>query len=257
MDLGHKGKTVIVTGGSKGIGTGICEVFAKEGANLVIHYHSNPEASEAFRDSLESKYNIRAICVQGDVGNEEDVLRIFDEAEKAFSRLDVLVNNAGRGRSTDFWNISLEEWNQGLNDNLTGQFLMSREFARRMVPDRKRGWIVNILSKASMTSTTKGRVCYVSNKAGEVGLTHSMAVDLTEYGIHVNGVMPGFVLGTNLQRQRDNEPELYEERIQRVPLKRIGEPWEIGTMVAFLASEQCALAVGTCVDMTGGLLLGF
>ncbi len=257
MELGHSEKTVIVTGGAKGIGAGICEVFAKEGANLVINYHSNPESANAFGNFLKDKYGIGAICVQGDIGNEDDVVRIYDEAEKGFGRLDVLVNNAGRGYSTDFWNISLEVWNQHLNDNLTGQFLMSREFARRMVPHNRRGWIVNILSKASISSTTKGRVCYVCNKAGEVGLTHAMAVDLTEYGIHVNGVMPGFVLGSNLEKQRDNQPEVYEKRIQRVPLKRIGKPWEIGNMVAFLASEQCELAVGTVVDMTGGLLLGF
>lgn len=257
MDLGHREKTVIVTGGAKGIGTGICEVFAKEGANLVINYHSSPEAANAFGASLKEKYGVGVICVQGDIGSEEDVVRIYDEAEKAFGRLDVLVNNAGRGYSTDFWDISLEVWNQHLNDNLTGQFLMSREFARRMVPRHRRGWIVNILSKASMTSTTKGRVCYASNKAGEVGLTHAMAVDLTEYGIHVNGVMPGFVLGSNLKNQRDHQPEVFEQRIQRVPLKRIGEPWELGNMVAFLASDQCALAVGTVVDMTGGLLLGY
>lgn len=168
-----------------------------------------------------------------------------------------MVNNAGRGYSIDFRETTLEQWNQALNDNLTGQFLMSREFARRVVPTGRRGWIVNILSKASMTSTTKGRVCYVANKAGEVGLTHSMAVDLTGHGIHVNGVMPGFVLANTLLSQREHNPEEFARRVERVPIKRVGEPWEIGNMVAFLASEQCQLAVGTVVDMTGGLLLGF
>ena len=151
----------------------------------------------------------------------------------------------------------MEDWNRCLNDNLTGQFLMSREFARRAIPAERKGWIVNILSKASVSSTTKGRVCYVANKAGELGLTHAMAVDLTTHGIRVNGVMPGFVMASTMRRQLERDPEDFARRVGRVPIGRPGEPWEIGTMVAFLSSEKCELAVGACVDMTGGLLLGF
>lgn len=257
MDLGHRGKTVIVSGGSKGIGAGICEVFAQEGARLVINYHSNPAPAETLSQKLQSEYGCEVVLVKGDVGCEEDVARIFDAARNAFGQIDILVNNAGRGCSVDFRETTLEQWNQCLNDNLTGQFLMSREFARRVVPTGRKGWIVNVLSKASMTSTTRGRACYVSNKAGELGLTHAMAVDLTELGIHVNGVMPGFVMANTLLQQSKENPAEFQRRVERVPLKRVGAPWEIGTMVAFLASEKCALAVGSVVDLTGGLLLGF
>ena len=99
MDLGHKGKTVIITGGAKGIGAGISEVFAQEGANLVINYHSNQESAAAFADSLKAKYAVSVVLVQGDVGKEQDVTRIFDCAEEHYGRIDVLVNNAGRGVS--------------------------------------------------------------------------------------------------------------------------------------------------------------
>ena len=256
MDLGHKGKTVIISGGSKGIGAGICQVFAQEGANLVINYHSNKETCLKLADRLSEEYGVKTAIVQGDVGKEKDVSAIFDCAMEHFGQVDILVNNAGRGVSKNFTDITLEDWNQCLNDNLTGQFLMSREFARRVIPTKRKGWIVNILSKASCTSTTKGRVCYVCNKAGETGLTHSMAVDLTGYGIHVNGVMPGFVMANTLKTQYETNREEFDRRVERGPLKRVGEPWEIGTMVAFLASEKCELAVGTWVDMTGGLLLG-
>lgn len=257
MDLGHRGKTVIITGGSKGIGAGISEVFAQEGANLVINYHRNKEEAQALADRLTKDYECKAAIVSGDVGCEADVARIFDFALETYGQLDVLVNNAGRGGTIPFTEITLEQWNQCLNDNLTGQFLMSREFARRLIPTGRKGAIVNILSKASVTSTTKGRVCYVCNKAGETGLTHAMAVDLTQYGIHVNGVMPGFVMANTLKTQFETNKEEFNRRIDRVPIKRVGEPWEIGTMVAFLASDKCELAVGTCVDMTGGLLLGY
>lgn len=256
MDLGLKNKTVIITGGSKGIGAGISEVFAQEGANLIINYHSNKEEAETLSSMLIEKYGVQVKLIKGDVGSEEDVSKIFDCADE-LGGADVLVNNAGRGLTCFFPDMTLEQWNQGLNDNLTGQFLMSREFARRIIPKEKKGSIINILSKATMTSTTKGRVSYVSNKAGELGLTHSMAVDLTEHGIRVNGVMPGFVMAHSLKYAYENNREEFNTRIARVPLKRCGEPWEIGTMVAFLASDKCDLAVGTCVDMTGGLLLGY
>ena len=166
MDLNLKDKTVIVTGGSKGIGAGICEVFAQEGSNLVINYHSDAAPAEKMCRDFAEKYGIKAVCVKGNVGSEEDVKTIFDTAEEAFGTVDVLVNNAGRGGTVLVQNMTLEQWNASLNDNLTGQFLLSREFARRIIPTGQAGSIVNILSKASMTSTTKGRVAYVPNKAG-------------------------------------------------------------------------------------------
>lgn len=257
MDLNLKGKTVIVTGSSKGIGAGIAEVFAQEGSNVVINYHSNAAPAEEMVKRFEEEYGVKSIAVKGDVGNEESVAAIFDAAEGAFGTVDILVNNAGRGADALLQDVSLDLWNSVLNDNLTGQFLMAREFARRIIPTKKPGWIVNVLSKASLSSTTQGRSCYVANKAGEWGLTHAMAVDLTQYNIHVNGVMPGFVLAHTLLEQQENNQEEFQRRIDRVPIKRVGQPWEIGTMVAFLASDKCQLAVGSVMDMTGGLLLGY
>ncbi len=257
MDLGLEGKVVIVTGGSKGIGAGISEVFAREGAKVVINYHSDLSVAETLQQDLRSKYNAQTALVKGDVSNESDVTAMFDMAEKTFGTVDILINNAGRGYTCAFQDITLDAWNQQLKDNLTGQFLMSREFARRIIPTGNKGWIVNICSKASLSSTSKGRATYVANKAGEWGLTHALAVDLTQYGIHVNGLMPGFVMAKTVKEHLEKDPAEFERRVQRVPIKRVGQPWEIGNMAAFLASEQCELAVGTVVDMTGGLLLGF
>jgi NAD(P)-dependent dehydrogenase (short-subunit alcohol dehydrogenase family) len=254
MDLNLRGKTVIVTGGSKGIGSGISEVFAQEGANVVINYRSDAEGSQAFSRNLSDRYDCQTIAVQGDVGNEEDVVRIFDQTMEAFGQLDILVNNAGKGIAKMIWDITLEDWHQAYNDNLTGMFLMSREFARRQIAAKRPGKIVNVLSKASLTTTTPGRACYVANKTGEMGLTKQLAVDLTPYGIHVNGVMPGFVRSSMTDRSK---PEDLERRIARVPIKRLGEPNEIGYMVAYLASDKAVLNVGSIVDVTGGLLLGF
>ncbi|MEA4895091.1 MAG: SDR family oxidoreductase [Oscillospiraceae bacterium] len=254
MDLGFNGKTVVITGGTKGIGGGISEVFAEEGGNLIINYRSDPEGSETFIQSLRDKYNVAAYGVQGDVSKPEDVLRIFDFAEEKFGQLDVLINNAGGGKTTMIWDITLEEWNDALRNNVTGMFMMSQEYAKRMIAKGRKGYIVNLLSKASLTTTTKGRACYVTNKAAEMGLTKQLAVDLVDKGIIVNGIMPGSVRNQMMSKWTEEE---IAARVKRCPTGRLGEPYEFGKMVAFLASEQNQLSVGAPVDYTGGMMLGF
>lgn len=255
MDLGFKGKTVIITGGTKGIGSGITEVFAEEGANLIVDYRSNRDnSSENFIAEIAKKYNVEAYGIQADVSVPENIKKIFDFAEEKFGRIDVLINNAGSGKTTMIEDISLEEWNEALANNVTAQFLMCQEFAKRILAANKKGYIVNLLSKASLTTTTKGRACYVTNKAAEMGLTKQLAVDLSDRGIIVNGIMPGSVMN---QMMSEYTPEQLEARAQRSPIKRLGQPYEFGKMVAFLASEQNTLSVGAPVDNTGGMMLGF
>ncbi len=254
MDLGFHGKTVIVTGGTKGIGSGITEVFAEEGADLIVDYRSDKEGSEAFIQSMRDKYHARIFGVQADVSKPDDVMRIFDFAEETFGHLDVLINNAGGGITTMIWDISLEEWKESLDNNVTGMFMMCKEFAKRMIAKEHKGYIVNVLSKASLTTTTKGRACYVTNKAAEMGLTKQLAVDLIDKGIIVNGIMPGSVMNKMMSKWTKEE---MQARIKRCPTGRLGQPYEFGKMVAFLASEQNQLSVGAPVDYTGGMMLGF
>lgn len=253
MDFGFKDKTVIITGGTKGIGSGISEVFAEEGANLIVDYRSDEKGSEAFIQTLRDRFGANCYGIQADVSKPEDVKRIFDFAEQKFGRLDILVNNAGGAPMNMIWDISLEEWKNALDNNLTGMFMMSKEFAIRLMAVPKGGRIVNLLSKASLTTTTKGHGSYVVNKTAEMGLTKQLAVDLTDKGIIVNGIMPGTVKN---QKYVEGSPQA-EARLKRLPMGRYGEPYEFGKMVAFLASEQCQLAVGAVIDFTGGMMLGF
>jgi NAD(P)-dependent dehydrogenase (short-subunit alcohol dehydrogenase family) len=254
MDLGYHGKTVIITGGTKGIGSGISTVFAQEGANLIIDYRSNPEQGEGFVKNLVDTYGVEAYAIQADVSKPEDIVRIFDFAEEKFGRLDVLVNNAGSGKTTLTWDISLEEWNECLANNVTGQFLMSREFARRNMAKGKGGHIVNLLSKASVSTTTKGRAGYVTNKHAELGLTRQLAVDLTDKGFIVCGIMPGSVENTMMSTWTDEQKAA---RAKRCPLGRLTQPIEFGYYVAFLASDKNTTAIGCGADATAGMLLGF
>ena len=257
MDLGFKGKTAIITGGAKGIGSGITEVFVEEGANVICDYRSNPEYCEEFIEGLRKKYpGAQIYGVQGDVSKPEDVNKIFDFAMEKFGSLDILVNNAGNPGAglKMIWEIPLDEWNYNIDNNMTGMFLMSTEFVRRLLAAEKGGRIVNLLSKASLTTTTKGRMMYVTNKTAQMGLTKQLAVDLTDKGIICNGVMPGTVANS---RTPDESDPRYQARLKRLPMGRYGTPVEFGKMVAFLASEQCQLAVGAVIDFTGGMMLGF
>ena len=203
---------------------------------------------------MDASYGSNCFYAPVECGDEESVTRLFDAAEEHFGdSVQILCNNAGvTGPSGTMPEISTENWNRFISGHMTGCFFMSREFARRLIPTGKPGWIVNTLSKASLSSASKGSLCVVANKAAMWGMTHAMAVDLTDHNIHVNGVMPGYV-----NNGRDGDPERLKRRLERVPIHRMGEPIEIGNMVAYLASDQCQLAVGTAVDLTGGLLLGF
>ena len=227
MDLQFKGKTAIITGGAKGIGSGITEVFVEEGANVICDYRSDPEYCENFIQGLRDKYpGANIYGVQADVSKPDDVNRIFDFAVEKFGRLDILVNNAGgtAHRQDQLINeIPLTEWNDMINNNMTGMFLMSTEFARRLMAE---------------------------NKCGRI------AVDLTDKGIICNGIMPGSVRNQKTAGVPDTDPKR-QERLKRLPMGRFGEPYEFGKMVAFLASEQCQLAVGAVIDFTGGMMLGF
>ena len=256
MDLGFKGKTVVITGGTKGIGSGISEVFAMEGANLIIDYRSNKDnSSEAFIQGLREKYNVKAFGIMQDLADPNCAKNIFDFAIEQFGRIDVLINNAGgSNESKEIQDITLEEWNTALINNVTQYYLMGSEFAKRLIASKQKGSIVNVLSKASMTTTTKGRACYVTNKTAQMGLTKQMAVDLSQYGIIVNGIMPGSVMN---QRMAKRDEEYMAERVKRMPLGKINDPIEIGYYVAFLASEKNQVAVGAPCDATGGMLLGF
>lgn len=259
MDLGFKGKTAIVTGGTRGVGGGISEIFAREGANVVMDDLGNPEESEAYAAQLQEKYGVKAVFVSGDISNPDDVKNVFDTAERETGSIDILVNCAGlTGPSTNgvVPELTVETFKRNLDVNLVGTFMMTTEFVTRLLAAEKGGRIVNILSKAAMSTTTKGHTCLTVTKAGLMGFTKQLAVDLTDKGIIVNGIMPGSAKNSRFKGTPEElaDPKT-QARLKRLPMGRFAEPTEIGQMVAFLASDQCQLAVGSIVDATGGLLL--
>lgn len=253
MDLGLQGKVAIVTGGAKGIGTGICRVLADEGVKVVVNNHSDDEQSRAFCSALAK--NAQVLSVQGDVSREEDVARMFRTAQDAFGPVDILVNNAGVTNGYAVDTMTLTEWQRVMDVNLTGMFLMCREMVRACRAANAPGAIVNVLSKAAVSSTTKERTAYNASKAGGLGFTKALAGEVIGDGIRVNGVLPGFVKNSQTERLLAVDFAGMEARRKRLPTQEFGLPEDIGVMVAMLASPRCKLAIGSIVDMTGGLLL--
>lgn len=251
MDLGLSGKVAIVTGGAKGIGAAISECLAQEGAKLVVCYRSDPERCETFIESLRERFGAQCIGVRGDLSSMETVERIYGETERAFGLPDILVNNAGGAKTTALVDISLEEWQQSLDGNVTAMMYMSREFAKRLLAAEKPGRIVNVLSKVAISATSQSRACYITNKTAELGLTRQLALELAPHEIIVNGVLPGLVI-TDINRNMPNLPD----KIRRMPRKRPIQPSEIADTVVYLASKRAESMVASIVDCSGGLLLG-
>lgn len=261
MDLGLSNKTVLVTGGAKGIGSGISRAFALEDANVVVNFRSDPAQAAAFAAELDALGKGKIITVQGDVSREADAHRVFSEAAAAFSRVDVLVNNAGMVQleTVEIKDMTLEYYETMVRNNTSSMFLMCREMVRHTLERGGRSHIINVLSKASLSSTSPGQTHYVTSKAGNMGFTKSLAAEVTKYNIHVNGIMPGFVRNNHFNRLEREDPAAYEKEMETVklrsPLGRIAEPIDMGYMCAMLASDKTSFAVGACIDLTGGRLL--
>lgn len=254
MDLGLADKTVLITGGSMGMGAVFAEFFAKEGANLVINYIIQPETAQELQKKLVDEYHVRAISVCADVTDEGQVDALIRMAVEEFGKLDVLVNNAGIWPTTDFLDISLEEWKKVIDVNLTGAFICSKAACRQFVKQGNGGHIVNINSKSGISVTSGGHAHYASSKGGITLLTKAVAREVSQYGIIVNCVVPGMVATTMNEKER-SDPKMLEYYLKRLPMGRFSKPEDIANAVLFLASDKAYFTTGSIFDVTGGLLL--
>lgn len=252
LDLGLKDKTVLVTGGYRGLGKAICRSLAGEGAKVAINQRRSPEEAEALARQLEAVFGVEAASIAGDVSNEHDVAAMFDQAEEQLGPVDALVNNAAYcpvGATVD---LSVEEYQRALNVNMTGTFLCSREMVRRLLAAGRRGKIVNISSQAAFRGSQSGKTAYDSSKAGIVGFTISLGLEMARHGINVNCVAPGLMYTEMLAQAIDADPEKYS---RRVPLGRIGQTKEIADVAVFLCSDRASYMTGATVDVSGGLAM--
>lgn len=254
MDLGLKGKTVLVTGGGAGLGAGICEVFAQEGANIVVNYIIDEPGVLKFVDSLSQRYGGTHTAMYGDITRDEDIDRMIQESVDKYGHLDVVVNNAGIWPTTMIEDMTDAEWRKVIDVNLTGPFMISKRACVYYKKAGIRGRIVNVTSKSAYAVNTPAHAHYVSAKGGLNLLTKALAREFSPYGIIVNGVIPGMVR-TPLNEDKLSKPEIMASYVERIPSGRISTAQEVGYTVAFLASAKGDFINGTCVDVTGGMLI--
>jgi len=252
MDLNLRDKVALVTGGSRGLGKAICLSLAAEGAKVAVNYRRTADKAQAVVDEIKNEYRLEAVAVGGDVSQEADVLSIFRQVEEKFSQIDILINNAAVCPTCPVKDMSEQMWTETIEVNLTGTFLTSRQFVKRLLEAGRGGRIVNIVSQAAFRGSTTGHAPYDASKGGIVSFTIALAREVAKQGIAVNAVAPGIILTKMVAKVLKTNKEKY---LNRIPLHRIAEPKEVADVVTFLASERAGYMTGATVDISGGMLM--
>jgi glucose 1-dehydrogenase len=246
-----KGKIAIVTGGNSGIGQSIVLELAKQGANIVIDYVCHPEATEALERQVVGLGD-QAIGVKADVSKVAELQRLIDAAVKNFSRLDIMVNNAGVETRTSVLDTTEKEYDKVLAINLKSAFFGIQLAARQMIKQGDGGRIINITS-VHEDWPMPGNTAYCLSKGGMRMLTRTAGIELAPHKILVVGVGPGAVMTPiNLSTMKD--PALMQKLNAAIPLGRMAQPEEIGSVVAFLAGEGASYITATTIFADGGIM---
>jgi len=240
-------RTVIITGGSRGIGKAISTRFAKEGYNIVINYVSNDEAANSLKDELIKKYNVNVLLVKGDVSKDEDVKNLINKTIEEFKTINVLVNNAGIAIDKPFLDKTSEDFKNVLNTNLIGPFLTSK-YAYNYLINADNASIINISSTNGIDTLYSESIDYDASKAGLISLTKNLSTVFAPM-VRVNSVAPGWVK-TEMNSSLDKEFMKDEE--DKILLNRFAEPEEIANVVYFLASKDASYINGEVIIVDGG-----
>ena len=240
-------RIVVVTGATRGIGKAIAEAFLKAEAYVVCIYAGNTVAAKQFEQE-NSHFSSRFELVQCDVSNETEVQQFFSNLEVKFESMDILVNNAGVRRDSVLALMTSADWNKVIDTNLSGTFLMCKQAVLLMMKN-KFGRIVNITSPVSYLGFA-GQANYAASKAGQIGLTKTLAKETAKKKITVNCVSPGFIATDFIN---DLSVEQVSNYKKMVPMRRFGTPKEIAESVLFLASHRAAYITGAVLEINGGL----
>jgi 3-oxoacyl-[acyl-carrier protein] reductase len=242
-----KGQTVIITGGTRGIGKAIAESFLKAGARVVVTYSTNETATTQFRqDNTQFAQNIDVQKL--DVSKYEEVEKFFKYIDTKYGGFEVLVNNAGIRKDSVLAMMRESDWHDVLNVNLSGVFYMCK-FAVRILMRKRYGRIINI-SSVMERYAFEGQANYAASKAGLTALTRSLSKELASRGITANCVSPGFI---DTELIRDLPDKLRESYLTRIPAKRFGSSEEVAACVLFLASKEASYVTGSTLEASGGL----
>lgn len=253
-----RGQTALVTGANTGIGAAIARALAAAGAAVGVNYRSDPEATESLLRDIH-KAGGKAVGLEGDVSREEDVHDMFGRFADACGRIDILVANAGTQQDAAVTNMTLEQWRTVLEVNLTGQFLCVREAIRRflaqgMAPASRANGKIICISSVHEVIPWAGHVNYAASKGGLMLMMKSVAQEVAERKIRVNGIAPG-AIKTKINEKEWSTPEAAQKLLKLIPYGRIGEPEDVAEAAVWLASDRSDYVTGTTLFVDGGMTL--
>ncbi len=246
------GKKALITGSDSGIGQATAVEFAKEGADVVVHYLDDAEGADRTREAVEAAGR-RSVVVQCDVSDERQVDAMFDRAEQDLGTLDILMNNAGVDASgKQVADLPTDVWDRAIRVNLYGYFFCCRRFARLRTAAGGGGKLINV-SSVHEDVPNAGGADYDCSKGAIRMLTRTLSLELAPLRINVNSLAPGMVL-TPFNQAAIDDPTLLDEQVQSIPWKRAAEPAEIARLAVFLASSDADYVTGATYVMDGGLM---
>ncbi|HBH0274996.1 TPA: SDR family oxidoreductase [Clostridioides difficile] len=244
-----KKKTVLITGGARGIGKAMSKAFAKEGYNVLVNFNkSENEAKELYTILNEKNFSVKLF--KANISNREDVEDMVDYCIKEFGGLDVLVNNAGVSQDKLFTDITDEDWDNMMNINLKGSFYCSQVALKYMISEKK-GNIINISSIWGISGASC-EVHYSITKAGIIGMTKALAKEVGPSNIRVNSIAPG-VINTDMLSGYNEED--IDALVEGTPLMRLGTPEDIANCAIFLASDKSNFITGQVISPNGGFVI--
>jgi len=247
------GKRALITGAGGAIGSAIAVEFAKEGADVVIHYRSSAKNAEENAKKCR-EYGVKVVAIKADISQTDEIDRMIDEAVSGLGGLDIVVNNAVFGPQIDLLELSIEDMNRTFDTNLRGYYYTALRGAKQMLKQgNKRGWIVNI-SSISSRSMTSSYTHYSATKGGVEAMTRGFAVALGKYGINVNCVAPGCV-ATPTVKNMFEDPKNADPVISRTPTRFIAEIEDCVGPVIFFCTEEARAITGQVLDVDGGYLI--
>jgi glucose 1-dehydrogenase len=249
-----EGKSIAITGGDQGIGRAIAERLAQDGADVAICYRANQAGANEVVAGIQ-KLGRRAAAIQCDVGKIADGQRFIAEAAQQLGKLDILINNAGLERRADFWDVTEEDYDAVLNVNLKGLFFLTQAFVRNRMQAKAGGKIINI-SSVHEELPFPHFASYCASKGGVKMLTRNLSIELAPLGLTINSIAPG-AIETPINKNLMNDPAKLAALLKNIPLNRLGQPSDVASIAAFLASDESSYVTGTTFFVDGGLLWNY
>jgi NAD(P)-dependent dehydrogenase (short-subunit alcohol dehydrogenase family) len=250
MNITLKGKRALVTGGNSGIGAAVVRALADAGAKVAINYLVHPESTQTIVKEIQSK-NGEAISIQSDVSDPNAVAQMFEQIDKEWGSMDILINSAGIDGSRAFaWEAEISAWQKVIEVNLLGSFYNSREALKRMIP-QKSGVILNVSSVHEIVAWS-GYSAYTASKAAIGMMTKTLAQEAAPYGVRVLSIGPG-AIKTPINKNVWSDPNSLSDLLEKIPLNRLGEPEDIAQMVVVLVSDVASYITGRTIYVDGGM----